>query len=373
MDGGKAKMTPNLSDEPVSQFLRCAFAELEQEGVEYCVERNYEQYPETITGDVDLVVTLADMKPAVSTICWIANELGWRPFVKYYSSQAVHIGFYRDVWPKRFVLTIELFAGGVWRGQQFLSAHRVVAMRQRHNCTWRAHSAHEAIITLIHHLLYNKRVFEKYRRQIRMCAEDAPGLFERELRRPFGRSRARNILGYVKSGSWGELESQAGQMRRAFLLRSLCLRPVRFARGLIGICAAVGSKPEGVVISLGPMSTQEAEQLADAVIELAVRWHIFIPPARKTMRFSGDGAAIVRQVRPVIASGGVAVVLNQENHRLPVFSRRHPPVRVNFHNGTACISIGKRSASCSGRQEELAYVIWNEILKHRSDIMAKAE
>ncbi len=367
----KQKMKTDTSNEPVSEFLKYAFAALDSEGLRYCVERNYEQYPEIISGDVDLVMVAADMKSGINAILRVADELDWRPFVKYLSSQAVHIGFYCSIYPKRFVLAIELFAGGVWRGLHFLDAEGVVEMRQRHGCTWKPHSAHEAVITLVHHLLYNKSVFEKYRRRIKTCVEEAPEVFEAELCKPFGKKRAESILEYVQNNDWNELEKQATQMRRSFLLRSLCLQPFRSIRGIVNICADVGYKPEGVVISLEATSSEEAEQLADAIIELAVRWHIFIPPMRKKIGFSGCGASIVSDVKSIIASGGVAVILNGENRCLPDIPMQYPAVRVNVHDNMACISIGEQSTSCSVTRETLAFKVWNVILKYRSSVLAR--
>jgi hypothetical protein len=363
----KQKMKTDTLNEPASEFLKCVFATLDSEGLRYCVERNYEQYPEIISGDVDLVMAAADMKSAMNKIRRVADELDWRLFVQYLSSQATHIGFYRNIYPKRFVLVIELFAGGVWRGQQFLSGQTIVEMRHRHGCTWRPHPVHEAMITLIHHLLYNKRVFEKYRRQIKLCVEDAPELFEAELYRPFGKKLAKSILECVNSNNWSKLERQAAQLRRFFLLRSLCFRPFQSIRRIIDICADSGCKPEGIVISLEAMSSEEVEPLADAIIELAVRWHIFIPPTRKKIVFSSSNASIVGEVKSVIASGGIAVILNREKRSLPAFPLKHTLVHVNVHDNMVYISIGERSTSCPVTRETLAFEVWNVILQYRSD------
>ena len=361
------KTKTNTSDKPVSEFLKCVFAALDSDGLRYCVERNYEQYPEIVSGDVDLVMVATDMKSSVNAILRVADELDWRVFVHYPSSQATHIGFYGKFYPKRFVLVIELFAGGVWRGQQFLSAQRILEMRCRHGCIWKPHPAHEAIITLVHHLLYNRRVFERYRRQIRLCVEEAPELFEAELRRPFGRKLAESILESIKSDNWSELEGQAVHMRLSFLLRSLCLRPLQSVRGIINLRTDCGCKPEGVVISLEGASSTDVEPLADAIIELAIRWHIFIPPTRKKIALSCSDASIARDVRSVTASGGIAVILNIENRCLPALSLQHSPAHVNVHKETACISIGERSTSCSAARETLAFEVWNTILRYRSD------
>ena len=37
-------------------FLQLILDRLEEAGVQYCIARNYEKYPDVITGDVDIVV-----------------------------------------------------------------------------------------------------------------------------------------------------------------------------------------------------------------------------------------------------------------------------------------------------------------------------
>lgn len=362
-------MITDISNEVASEFLRCTFEALDRIGLCYCVARNYEQYPDVITGDVDLVISAADIKIAVSTILKVAETLGWRPFVKYLSLQAAHVGFYCNVYPKRFVLVIEFFAGGAWRGQQFISAERILDMRQRYNCTWKPHPAHEAMISLIHHVLYNTHVPEKYHKKIRTCFDYNSVFFEAELRKPFGHKWATRISEHVRDDEWNALKNEAASIRRLFLWRSLCSRPLHCLRRVTNLLTDVKCKPEGVVISLEASSPSEARQLADAMIGLAVRWHIFIPPNREKIDFSGSEASIVRRVKSIIASGGIAVILNEENNCLPDFSLQHPVVQIDVQRDFAYVSIGEQSPSCVDMQKEPAFSIWDMILKYRSDIL----
>ena len=96
-----------------TDFLECVFEELDAAAVRYCVERNYEQYPDNITGDVDLVVCSASFPTAVEAIGRAAKRNNWQVFIEYTSTQAVHIGFFADIYPERFCLVIELFNGQI--------------------------------------------------------------------------------------------------------------------------------------------------------------------------------------------------------------------------------------------------------------------
>jgi hypothetical protein len=204
-----------------------------------------------------------------------------------------------------------------------------------------------------------------------MCAANTPEFFEAELCRPFGKKRAKSISECVRSNNWDELEKQAVETRRFFLLRSLCLHPFRSIYRIASLCADTRCKPEGVVISLEATSPEKAEDLADTIIELAVRWHIFIPPIRKKITLSGSDTSIVSKVKSAATSGGVAVIINGGNRCLPDFPLRHSVVHINVHGNMACVSIGEQSTLCSIERKKSAFEIWDVILKHRCDILMR--
>ena len=110
----------NSSEYPVNQFLKAILEGLNNVNIEYCVERNYEGYPLQITGDVDLLVRAEDLVRAVKETCRIAKKQNWKPYIKYETRQLAHVGFYSSIYPDRFVLVIEFFTGGLWRGFHFL-------------------------------------------------------------------------------------------------------------------------------------------------------------------------------------------------------------------------------------------------------------
>lgn len=355
-----------MPNERASDFLKYIFQALDNAGLKYCVERNYDQYPKVIGGDVDLVIVATEMKSAMNIIIHVADKHAWSPFVMYSNSQVVHLGFYSDIYPERFVLVIELFAGGIWRGQQFLAAKRILEMRSRHGCTWKPHPAHEAVITLIHHLLYNRCVFEKYKQQIQICVDYGPEIFEKDLSVHFGKKWSKYLLECVQRNAWDELEGQADQIRRSFLLRSLCLHPFRFFQKVVRIFADIKCKPEGVAISLEAMAPNKAEQFADAIIELAVQWHIFIPPVRKKVYFSDNNANVSKDIKAIVKSGGIAVILNEANISISDIHLQHPVIHISTNDGIARISIGDQSTSCLVTGDTPAYNIWNVILRYRS-------
>ena len=113
---------------------------------------------------------------------------------------------------------------------------------------------------------------------------------------------------------WNGLEDQERNLRRKFIARSFFLHPWLFATGVYKISSDIFGKPEGIVISLENFTVNSAETLADEIIELAVRWHIFIPPNRKKIVLSSDNS--VKLIKSTVMSGGVAVVFNPSREKL---------------------------------------------------------
>jgi hypothetical protein len=349
-------------------FLKRVFEELDAAPVPYCVERNYEEYPDNITGDVDLVVSTVDFPAAVEAMSRAAKRHNWRVFVCYTSTQAVHIGFFSDVFPERFCLVIELFNGGVWRGMTYLPADRILDRRLKHNDTWKPHPAHEAIITLVHYLLYNSAVCDKYRERIHTRYLEAPDVFQSELVYGFGRNFASEIDGLVAAANWSRLEERAARVRRGLLLHSFLQRPFESCRGIATIKADVSRKPEGVVIDLHGIPREQADGLADAMIDVAIQWHVFLPPTRRKVDLSrGDVGGAARVIAGIEKTGGVAFVVNPDSLVLPVAELREEPFVITSQDGLLTVNNSDCGLQLTSRAAtDAAYESWAFILGQRA-------
>jgi len=348
-----------------TQLLQLVLERLESADIPYCIERNYQEYPNIITGDVDVLVLRGDLGAAVREAQDAARQLEWGQFVSYVGTYVAHLGFYSDKCLSRFVLVLEFFVGAAWRGLQFLCPERAIQMRQRHGFTWKPNPAHEAIITLIHHLLYNHRVYEKYRSRIGALVVASPALFEEELSYALGPRMARAFTSLVLAEDWDELENRARNLRCKFLVRSFASRPLRSAVAVCRVCIDTSKKSDGVVISLDSIRNNSPELLADELIELAVRWHIFVPPNRKKIMFQSKNAA--KLVKSTVASGGVAVVLNPLGEELGI-SLRYPIVHVEEQDSVLSVRIGDKSAQRVLR-DTAPLEIWNVVLQHRNKVL----
>lgn len=359
-----------MAFESGARFLDLLFERLENADVQYCIERNYKGYPNTITGDVDIVVQKADLEAAVATTRLVAKSLNWSPFVVYVSSQSAHIGFYADKYPSRFVLVIEFFTGGTWRGLKFLPAQRVICMRQKYGEYWKPNPSHEAIITLIHHLLYNRRVFPKYRNQIRDLVNEDPKLFQRELEFSVGLQLAKTVTDLVRNEKWDDLERKSMAIRWIFIVRSIALRPWVSAREIYNLMHQRNDKPEGVIISVEFGHENRAECMAEKLIEIANRWHVFVPPNRRKIFLASDDA--LAKVRMVVSSGGVAVVINPLGIEIGL-PTHFKIVQIQEKEGKLFINFGGgESGQYIGRDAD-PNAIWNVILRDRSRALTVLE
>ena len=301
-------MGKNSQSLDVGVFLKRVFREYDNKGIAYCVERNYQNYPEIITGDIDLVVSSSDFEMAIEISLETAFLCGWKNFVNYKTKQSVHLGFCGDNYPSRYVLVIEFFNGGTWRGLNFLTPKQILKERVRYNDVWRPNPAHEAIITLVHHLLYNGKVFDKYRDNIYNLASRDKEKFNSELERRFGRRIADKMTCFVDNKKWQDLESLAMKLRINLAIRSLLFTSLSTFKSVLDLFGAGNKKPLGILIKvLG--ENDSLEDLLNEILSLANKWHIFIPPNRRLFVLDENNQRLVsRSIVRTVRSGGVAVV-----------------------------------------------------------------
>lgn len=312
----------SINNESAAYFLKGVLFELDKVQIPYCIERNYENYPNIITGDVDILIDESDINRAVITTCKIATENNWSSYIIYETHQAAHIGFYAKNFPNRFVLVIEFFSGGVWRGVNFLDAKRVIQMREKSGITWKPHPSHQSIITLVHHLLYNSVVFEKYRDSIFSLYKISPEIFKREISLTFGNKISKKIALFIESQNWLGLEKMASVLRRQLIIRALCFSLIKTYNGLKYLKHDLKGKPKGLIITIKD-SDGSLFGLAKAIIDFADSWHIFIPPNRKIFKITtSELGKEMKLVKNVVNTGGIAVLICNMNY---------PNLRMNFN------------------------------------------
>lgn len=292
----------------VSSFLTNVLNALDVAKVKYCVERNYEEYPAHVTGDVDILVAQNDLSEAVVVTCEAARRSNWLPFIIYETNQAAHLGFYASNYPERYVLVIEYFAGGTWRGFNFLKPERVIVDRERHGITWKPNSSHELIITLVHHLLYNGTVFAKYRDSIVRLYEQDKAKFLVEIASVFGNKVGNRINTLVENQEWDLLEKESHNLRVSLVVRSLLFSFNTTIIAFWGLLSGIRSKPNGILVKVLDDSNSLMFFL-ESIISVADNWHIFIPPKRQILNVNKNNFRLSRKsATKILRSGGVVIM-----------------------------------------------------------------
>ena len=298
----------NYHEHSVNSFLKHVLDGLDKAKISYCVERNYQDYPNSITGDLDVLVSSEDLNAAVLETYHVAEEQNWKPYISHKTSQSAHIGFYTDLYPQRFVLVVEFFVGGSWRGFSFLDAKRVLKYRQKHGHYWKPQPCHEAMITLIHHLLYNKKVYDKYKDSIYNLYVSDSSMFKKELALVYGARVANLVSENIAIRNWSGLELISADLRKVLVFRSFIFSFRKTLYDLIILYFKIRSKPNGLLIIVQDEDNILLD-LSEAIIDLAARWHIFIPPNKIILRWDKSlEINMVKVVKKVISSGGIAIV-----------------------------------------------------------------
>ncbi|MDG1720359.1 MAG: hypothetical protein P8I31_03805 [Bacteroidia bacterium] len=343
-----------------STFLHSFLSSLNSKNIEYCVERNYENYPEQITGDVDLIVSNSDLSEIIELVIKIGKKLGWSAFLVYPSKNISYVGFYKYDLTDRFVLVFEFFSGGVFRGLEFLSSEEILSKRIKYNEVWKPHPAHELILTLFHHLLYNGKVYQKYMDRIcKLYSESKNDLYP-EIRKIYGKNLTNEILQLIGEQDWLGIEKIAPKIRRSFYVSALINNPLKSFSNIIELISALNNKPKGLLISfVGKESIFLA--LIDDFITLAIKWHIFIPPNRVLV--NPKSKSFLKEVNRIINSGGVAITINKTS-QLKKHNLRHISkfIEVEVREETICHFRKTNENKVISISEVNARTLWLEIL-----------
>jgi thymidylate kinase len=219
------------NDAVVADILALLFQRLEQQGIEYCVLRAYEQLPEVFHGDVDLLANAKDRSKFQSIVMEITTERGWHLLKHVRKFDMWQLFFYPtrcDDQVGRFILQLDLYYRVSWKGVVLLSAEAILQERIRYHGFFIPSPHHECAILLLKDLLSQGCVFPKHRPKIQVLAEQHSDGTRVCLRPVVGQRMAKFLRQRVMAGHWEEIEASRNAVRRA--IAWLTLRRVPFAQ-----------------------------------------------------------------------------------------------------------------------------------------------
>ncbi len=247
-------------------------------GVPYVLVRNYEGYPDRLTGDVDLYVPLEQVVARLESLRGIVEGLGWvlahqvrRPWVLVI--QAIKVESKGD----RGILVFEFFDRFQWLGFEYVPFDAVLRLTAVHNGFCVLPPAVGYVITVCHYFFWVGFLPSKYRRAIAQFLDDT--MWNRLLLAHLGwitvpLHRHTTHYAALQDNQW---TVQAGipepifryprafwMLARAVLVAKACCRsPIKGVRSIVRIAgAAFGDlgKPQGRILAVD-LSDEAAEQL----------------------------------------------------------------------------------------------------------------
>lgn len=147
-----------------SQLLSGLIGLLEDSGARYVFGRNYEGYPETLTGDIDINVEPEAVDRIRKPFERLFRATGWRVFRRQHRPHVEAYQLFRasDETGERPFLVVEFFLGFTWLGAEFMSFDGVWKRRIRHRNFWAADRLDGILSTLLHYYFWSGFLPEKY-------------------------------------------------------------------------------------------------------------------------------------------------------------------------------------------------------------------
>ena len=364
-----------LPEKEASALLGSICERLDAARIGYCVERNYQGYPEVLTGDVDLIIGDSNIIFVAQQIFDAAKANGWHCYQHHIWDKTAYLGLCFNGLPSRFTLTIELFSGARWHGIKFLDGVTVINDRLRHGITWKPSPGHQIIITVMHHLLYNGTVPQKYRDEIASLMELGEDSVKNNLIPFFGTRHAKKITKELVRENWQYFDYKAARRLKTLLLwRSLVSWPLTTLNDITKGLISHFRGPEGISISIDIASDLAKHALIESLLGILTKWHIFKPPRREVVRPSLSVFKAKRLVAKILSSGGVVLIDHAHaseltgRSSLPEYKIVQSERLVVFCQSVEIFSCRESLNTDGGNADRVSLEIINAVLSHRASL-----
>ena len=279
-----------------SRLVTSVFRAWEEHSVPFLILRNYEALPRSTTNDIDVLVEPRALRQAERALIDAAREQGFRLHNR---ARFATLALYLSRKATGLQVHFDLFSTLRWRGFDFLPASELLRNKAGHGLFSVPHPAHEAAASLLGSVLYTGRVKPKYRASISSGFRAEPALALDLLAGTYGKRLAATMVKAGAQGTWAEIESLAGALRRALVRRQTLRRPLK-----------------------------TATTLASEAVRLAGRW--LQPPGLTLVLLGADGSGKSTAARAMIdgLSGTFSPEKGAHFHwKPPLFSARRQAAR----------------------------------------------
>jgi thymidylate kinase len=152
---------------PIDTLLTEWFAGMSATSTRYCVLRNYEQLPEQVGNDLDILIDHSCEDMATRLLYRLARKQGWTPLASIpYSSTVAH-SFFNSENAALFTLHIDIVTDFRYWGMKCFSAEDVLIHRRRLRDFFIPSPNHEATLLALKDIIYLGSIRKSY--QSRIC------------------------------------------------------------------------------------------------------------------------------------------------------------------------------------------------------------
>ena len=186
-------------------------------GIHYVVLRNYENLPEDIGNDLDILVEAKKIKLAELILNRIIVQHGG---LVHNRAEFLPVSFFFHDPETRRQFHIDLFRDLKWRGVDLLSPEKILANSIYYKNIRIPSVPEEAVLNLLTRLIYGGYVREKYKEPIYSVFSTESTDVRKLLSRVLG-SLGTTIWTLVIQRNWNEIERLVGAIRRVMVLRAI--------------------------------------------------------------------------------------------------------------------------------------------------------
>ncbi len=211
-----------------SEFLSRFFTKLNEAGIKYCVLKNYEQLPLHVGNDVDMWVKEGFQGKFREILLSVGRDGGWNmiahsPRLKY-KGEGDYFFVNQDL---SEIIHIDLWSYINRRGVKYLNS----AVLEDHLCLhengfYIPSPGLEASILLLKDLIYQGKIFKKYRKRITLLLKKEPEVFFKSINATFSKPVSQFVIDNSIGAGWCELEKKYKRLRWNLLKNILFERPL---------------------------------------------------------------------------------------------------------------------------------------------------
>ena len=202
---------------------------LNRENIIYIILRNYDELPESVGHDIDILVSEDDITRFSIILVETARIDGW--FLVQSANRSSFKSFFFVPIPfslNKNGLKIDVWSPISWRGLTWIDSEIALNTRSYNaNGFYIPSPGVEAASLLLKDLLQHGKINAKYFEKIQEQSIMDPETFRKVLQKPFGQSLSDQLLIAAQERKWNELEIATNSIRNSLVKKSIIDAPFR--------------------------------------------------------------------------------------------------------------------------------------------------